>query len=155
MKQEQAKELTTNERVAASVKVAGSKVLLEVLRKKDSGLILIADQQKAFESFFPIIIKGEQVHSFEVGDYVAVKPGVDFPLIFLYGKEYMLCNLFEIEYGVTNSYAAVHEQYEKEREASKATTGKLLSDAKKGAEMFSKEVIPNKAPIIIDKTKYK
>ena len=65
MKQEQAKELTTNERVAASVKVAGSKVLLEVLRKKDSGLILIADQQKAFESFFPIIIKGEQVHSFE------------------------------------------------------------------------------------------
>jgi len=160
MKQEQAKEQSKNEslndRVKQSVKVAGSKVLLEVLRIENSGLIILSDQQKNYETFFPIILKGEQVHTFEVGDFVAVKPNVDFPLIFLYGKEYMLCNLFEIEYGVSPSYPALHKQYEEERKAKEMLKLDSETTLKKGAKLFSTSNIPDpKAPVYIDKTKYK
>lgn len=158
MKQEQAKEQakteSLNDRVKQSVKVAGSKVLLEVLRKPVSGLIHLEDTQKQFENFFPIILKGEQVHTFEVGDFVAVKPNVDFPLIFLYGKEYMLCNLFEIEYGVSPSYPAIHAQYEEERKAKERLTLVDAAALKKG-KIFTAPIEKKKTFDIIDKTKYK
>lgn len=150
MKQEQAKELTTNERVAESVKVPGPKLVLEVLRKKDNGLVLLEEVQKDYEAFFPVICKGDQVTSINVGDYVAVVPGRDYGVIHLYGKEYMLCTLYDVDYAVTESYAKAHDTYEKERAASKPTNmAQELAKAKIDSGIFkNKESKPLGVKII-------
>lgn len=136
MKQEQAKEKSVNEQVAETVKVTGPKLVLEVLRKKDNGIVLIEETKKEYEHFFPVIVIGDQVATIKTGDYVAVVPGRDYGVIHLYGKEYIVCTIYDVEYVVTSEYASQHEGYEKAREASKTNIQAELAKAKIDSGIF-------------------
>lgn len=92
--------------------------------------------QKDYEAFFPVICKGDQVTSINVGDFVAVVPGRDYGVIHLYGKEYMLCTLYDVDYAVTADYAKAHDTYEKERAAANTNINQTLAKAKIDSSIF-------------------
>lgn len=152
MKQEQAKEKSVNEQVAESVKVLGPKLVLEVLRKKDNGIVLMDEAKKEYEHFFPVIAVGDQPGSLKVGDYVAVVPGRDYGVIHLYGKEYIVCTVYDVEYAVTAEYASQHDAYEKTREAAKTNIQAELAKAKIDSGIFKDKNSKDLGVKIINRT---
>lgn len=139
------------EKVENNIRVINNKVLLQVLRKKDSGIISITEEQKEFETYFPVIVSGSPFVS--SGEYVALKPEKKYGITKLYGMEFMILDTYDIDHIVSQEYAMEADSYK--------TTDKniesLLNDAKKDTSLFKdvkeKEGDKVKAPTILGKYK--
>jgi hypothetical protein len=140
-----------HEKVKSNIKVTNNKILLQVLRKKDSGIISLTEEQKKFETYFPVLVSGSPL--VDVGDYVCLKPGKQYGITKLYGMDFMILDTYDIDHIVSQEYAMESDSYE----GKEKNIESLLNEAKKESTLFSdvkeKEDDKVKAPTILGKYK--
>ena len=140
-----------HEKVENNIRVINNKVLLQVLRKKDSGIISLTEEQKEFETYFPVIVSGSPFVS--SGDYVALKPEKKYGITKLYGMEFMILDTYDIDHIVSKEYALEADSYK----TTEKNIHSLLDEAKSDSKLFTdrknKEDDKVKAPTILGKYK--
>jgi len=123
--------------------VPPNKILVRISREKASEILLVNKNTTKFKPYHRVFATGKGIDYITTDDYVSLKPEIKFEIFKIFGEEFIITDVYNIDYIASEFLAENYKNYENPEQDFAEIANKIQKDA--ASEIFTKDMkqLPN------------